>query len=45
MKLIKSEKANENYLTKIVQIDSFYPHPNAEKLKQCLVDGFNIINV
>lgn len=39
MKLIKSKDCNPNYLAKIVQIDSFRPHPNADKLKLCTVDG------
>lgn len=45
MKLIKSKKANENYLAKVVNIDTFTPHPNPEvtKLKCAHVDGFNII--
>ena len=45
MKLIKSKKANENYLSKIVKIDSFRKHndPEVQKLKCCTVDGFNII--
>ena len=43
MKLIKSKKASENYLSKIVNITTFRAHPNAEKLKCCTVDGFNII--
>ena len=43
MELIKSKKASINYLSKIVNISSFRTHPNAEKLKCCIVDGFNII--
>lgn len=43
MELIKSKNANENYLSKIVNITTFRPHSNAEKLKCCTVDGFNII--
>lgn len=43
MKLIQSKKASINYLSKIVNITSFRTHPNAEKLKCCTVDGFNII--
>ena len=45
MKLIKSKKANENYLSKIVKIDSFRKHndPEVQSLKCCTVDGFNII--
>lgn len=45
MKLIKSKKANENYLSKIVMIDSFRKHndPEVNRLKVAIVDGFNII--
>lgn len=43
MKLIKSKKANINYLSKIINITTFRKHSNAEKLKCCTVDGFNII--
>lgn len=43
MKLIKSKKASENYLSKVVNITTFRAHPNAEKLKCCSIDGFNII--
>ena len=45
MKLIKSKKASENYLSKIVRIDSFRKHndPSVERLKCCTIDGFNII--
>lgn len=45
MKLIKSKKANENYLSKIVKIDSFRKHndPEVTRLKCCTIDGFNII--
>lgn len=45
MKLIKSKNANENYLSKIVKIDSFRKHndPEVQRLKCCTVDGFNII--
>ena len=43
MKLIQSKKASINYLSKIVNITEFRTHPNAEKLKCCIVDGFNII--
>lgn len=45
MKLIKSKKASENYLSKVVNITSFRPHSNPEvtKLKCCTIDGFNII--
>ena len=45
MKLQKSKTANVNYLSKIVQVNSFNPHPNPEytKLKVAHVDGFNLI--
>lgn len=41
MKLTRSKDCNPNYLAKIVQIDSFRPHPNAERLKLATVDGYN----
>ena len=43
MKLIKSKKASINYLSKVVNITTFRTHSNAEKLKCCTIDGFNII--
>ena len=45
MKLIKSKKASENYLSKIVNIQTFRKHsdPEVNKLKCCTIDGFNII--
>ena len=45
MKLQKSKTANVNYLSKIVKVNSFNPHPNPEytKLKVAHVDGFNLI--
>ena len=45
MKLIVGPKANVNYLAKIVQINQFKPHtdPEVNKLKCCIIDGFNII--
>lgn len=42
MKLTRSKDCNPNYLAKIVQIDSFRPHPNAERLKLATVDGYII---
>ena len=44
MKLIKSELCDINYLSKIVKIENFAPHPNEEytKLKIATVDGFHI---
>lgn len=45
MKLIKSKKASENYLSKIVNIQTFRKHsdPEVTKLKCVTIDGFNII--
>lgn len=43
MKLIKGKKSNINYLAKIVQINTFEKHPNADALKCALVDGYRII--
>lgn len=43
MKLIKSKKANINYLARIVKIDSFTKHPNADALKCAHVGGYTII--
>ena len=45
MELIKSKKASENYLSKVVKIDNFRKHndPEVQRLKCCIVDGFNII--
>ena len=45
MELIKSKKASENYLSKIVNITEFRPHsdPEVTRLKCCAIDGFNII--
>ncbi len=45
MKLVKSKKASENYLSKIVNITTFRKHsdPEVNKLKCCTIDGFNII--
>lgn len=42
MKLTRSKDCNPNYLAKIVQIDLFRPHPNAERLKLATVDGYII---
>ena len=42
MKLIKSTKANINYLAKIVDIDNFLPHPNAERMKIAQVGGYKV---
>ena len=42
MKLQKSKKANINYLAKVIKIDSFSEHPNAERLKIAHIDGYQI---
>lgn len=39
MKLTKSKNSNPNYLAKIVKVESFTPHPNADRLKLATVDG------
>lgn len=45
MRLIVGPKANKNYLAKVVKIEHFKPHtdPEVNKLKCCIIDGFNII--
>lgn len=45
MKLSKTKHYDINYLSKVVKIEKFNPHPNpkVERLKCCTVDGFNII--
>lgn len=43
MKLIKSKKANINYLAKIIRINGFESHPNADALKCAFVDGYKVI--
>lgn len=45
MKLGISKNASVNYLAKIINLTEFTPHPNPEanKLKCCTVDGFNIV--
>ena len=42
MKLIKSTKANINYLAKVVDINNFLPHPNAERMKIAQVGGYKV---
>jgi len=42
MNLTISKNANPNYLAKIARIDSFKPHPNADRMKLATVDGFVI---
>lgn len=39
MKLTISKNANVNYLAKIVHVETFSPHPNADKLKLAGVGG------
>ena len=43
MKLIKSKKANINYLAQVVNIKEFTKHPNADALKIAHVGGYSII--
>lgn len=38
-----SEKANKNYLAKIIEIKSLHPHPNADRLQIAVVDFQNVI--
>ena len=42
MKLIKSAKANINYLAKVVDITDFLQHPNAERMKIAQVGGYKV---
>ena len=42
MKLIKSTKANINYLAKVVDINNFLPHPNAERMKIAQIGGYKV---
>ena len=42
MKLIKSAKANINYLAKVIDITNFLPHPNAERMKIAQVGGYKV---
>ena len=42
MKLIKSIKANINYLAKVVDITNFLQHPNAERMKIAQVGGYKV---
>ena len=45
MELIRSKNANINYLAKIIDIQTFTPHPDPEttKLKCTHIDGYNIV--
>lgn len=38
-----SEKANPNYLAQIVKLENLRPHPNADKLQLCSIQGNNVI--
>ena len=42
MKLIKSTKANINYLAKVIDITNFLPHPNADRMKIAQVGGYKV---
>lgn len=42
MKLTKSTKANINYLAKVVNINNFLPHPNADRMKIAQVGGYKV---
>ena len=42
MKLIKSTKANINYLAKVIDITDFLPHPNANRMKIAQVGGYKV---
>jgi hypothetical protein len=43
MILKTSEKANRNYLAKIIRIDNLRKHPNADRLQITTIDGNNVI--
>lgn len=43
IKLTKSEKYDENYLCKIIEIDEILEHPKADRLVCINVDGNNVI--
>lgn len=43
MILKTSEKANRNYLAKIIRIDNIRKHPNADRLQITTIDGNNVI--
>lgn len=45
MELIRSKNTNINYLAKIIDIQTFTPHPDPEttKLKCTHIDGYNIV--
>lgn len=38
-----SEKANVNYLAKVVQLKNLRKHPNADRLQVTTIDGNNVI--
>ena len=39
----KSEKANDNYLSRVIKIDNLHHHPKADRLDITVVDGGNVI--
>lgn len=43
MTLKISEKANPNYLAKIIRLDNLRKHPNADRLQITTIDGNNVI--
>lgn len=43
MILKTSEKANRNYLAKIIRLDNIRKHPNADRLQITTIDGNNVI--
>jgi hypothetical protein len=43
MILKTSEKANRNYLAKIIRIDNLRKHPNADRMQITTIDGNNVI--
>lgn len=43
MILKTSEKANPNYLAKVIRIDNIRKHPNADRLQITTIDGNNVI--
>src|SRR5688500_9333808 len=38
-----SDKANENYLAKVVKLPAPHKHPNADKLQLVTIDGYTVI--
>ncbi len=39
----KSERANENYLSRVIQVDNVRPHSKADRLDIITIDGGNLI--